>query len=147
LRTYEALYIVSPDLADNDIQTIDTEVKNLITNAHGEIVRSEIWGRRKLAYLVGKHSEGCYILLRFTAAPDFVAKLETFFKISESVIRYLVLHLDERTLKLEAEQAHRREEELKASAARPRDEEDDDDDAPVRSRSGGRYGDDNDYDE
>jgi small subunit ribosomal protein S6 len=148
LRTYEALYIVSAELSDDDIQTVDQGVQALITNNGGSVVRSEIWGRRKLAYLVGKHTDGCYILTRFQCGAEFPTKLETYFKLSESIIRYLLLHLDERTLRLEAEQARRREEDLRQSATRSRDDDgdDDDDDKPVRSR-GGRYGRDEDDDD
>jgi small subunit ribosomal protein S6 len=144
LRTYEALYIVSPELTDDDIQAKDQEVNDLVTSNGGSIVRSEIWGRRKLAYMVGKHSEGCYILVRFQAPAELPAKLETHFKLSETIIRYLLLHLDERTLRLEEEQARRREEDLRNSANRAREEGDDDE--PVHSRGDrrGRYADDDD---
>src|SRR5690606_32421480 len=111
----------------------DTE--NLVTGVGGEIVRSEIWGRRKMAYEVKRFSEGNYILLRFTAPPDFVAKLESTFKLNESIIRYLVVHFDEHTLRLEEEQQKRRKEELARSAARADDDDDDDDSVMV---GGGR---------
>ena len=139
MRTYEALYIVSPEVEDDGIQTIAKDTENLVTGAGGEIVRSEIWGRRKMAYEVKRFSEGSYILLRFTAPPDFVAKLESTFKLNESIIRYLVVHFDEHTLRLEEEQQRRRKEELERSAARAGDDDDDDDDdaLPV---GGGRRG-------
>jgi small subunit ribosomal protein S6 len=137
LRTYEALYIVSPEVDDDGIQTISKETENLVTGVGGEIVRSEIWGRRKMAYEVKRFSEGSYILLRFTAPPDFIARLESTFKLNESIIRYLVVHFDEHTLRLEEEQQRRRKEELARSAARTEDDDDDDDAMPV---GGGRRG-------
>jgi len=137
LRTYEALYIVSPEVDDDGIQTISKDTENLVTGVGGEIVRSEIWGRRKMAYEVKRFSEGSYILLRFTAPPDFIAKLEMTFKLNESIIRYLVVHFDEHTLRLEEEQQKRRKEELARSAARTEDDDDDDDAIPV---GGGRRG-------
>jgi len=117
LRTYEALYIVAPELDDDAIQTVAQEVEALVTKNEGTIVRSEIWGKRKLAYPVQKHTDGCYVLLRFTANPEFVARLEGYFKLSEPIIRYLVVHFDEHALRLEAEQNRRKEEDLRASAA------------------------------
>jgi small subunit ribosomal protein S6 len=127
LRTYEALYIASPNVEDGDIQTLSQEVQDLVTQNGGTIVRSEIWGKRKLAYLVKKYSEGNYILLRFQANPDFIQKLELWFKLHDSVIRYLVTYFDEHTLKAEEEQARRKEEDLRKSAAGGRDDDDDDD--------------------
>ncbi len=125
---YEALYIIVPNVDDDAIQTIVAGVESMITSGGGTIVRSEIWGRRKLAYEIQKHSEGVYVLLRFTAEPELVKKLDTHFKLSETIIRAKVLHLDERTLKLEAEQQHRREEEARIAASRVRTDDDDDDD-------------------
>lgn len=127
MRTYEALYIGSPELEDGDIQTLSQEVESLITSNDGTIVRSEIWGKRKLAYMVKKYSEGNYILLRFQANPDFILKLEQWFRLKDTVIRYMVVHFDDHMLRIEEEQARRKEEDLRKSAS-GRDE--DDDDAP-----------------
>lgn len=143
MRTYEALYIVSPELADDAIQTVAQEVEGLVTKNGGTIVRSEIWGKRKLAYVVKKQTEGCYVLLRFTAEPDFIARMTTSFRLSETIIRFLITHFDEHTLRLEADQQHRKEEELRASAAKGREDGDDEDDmdddyAPSHSRRGHR---------
>lgn len=128
MRTYEALYIVSPELADDVIQTVAQEVDSLVQKHGGDIVRSEIWGRRKLAYVVKKQTEGCYVLLRFTATPECIARLTAHFRLSESIIRFLITHFDEHTLRLEDEQAKRKEEELRAGAAKGRDDSDDEDD-------------------
>ena len=65
MRTYEALYIIAPNLDDDAIQAVVAGVENLITSNGGTIVRSEVWGRRKLAYEIKKHGEGFYVLLRF----------------------------------------------------------------------------------
>ncbi len=110
LRTYEALFIVRPDVEDDNIQAIARETENLVTKSGGAIVRSEVWGRRRLAYTVKKFSEGIYILIRFQSSPNFIARLENYFRLSEQIIRYIVVYFDEKTLRLEAEQAQRRQE-------------------------------------
>ncbi len=120
MRTYEALYIIRPDLEDDKIQTIAEAVESLVTENGGAIVRSETWGKRRLAYEVKKFSEGCYILLRFTAEPGLIPRLEQYFRLAESVIRSLVMYFDEKTLRLEAEQERRKEEEIRASAEEAR---------------------------
>ena len=141
MRTYEALFIVTPEMEDEGIQTVVNEVEELVTKSDGTIVRSEIWGKRKLAYSVKKHTEGNYVLLRFQAAPDFIARLETYFRLSEVVIRDIVVYLDEHTLRLEEEQQKRNEEEIRSSSRGDHRHGDDDDDgdepipASVRRRA------------
>lgn len=128
MRTYEALYIIHPDMDDNTIQTITTDVEQLITNNGGSIVRSDVWGKRKLAYMIDKQTEGVYVVLRFQANPEFIHRLEQHFKLLETVIRYMVLYLDAKTLKLEEQQQRQYEEDLRQSAARRSQSDDDDDD-------------------
>lgn len=149
MRTYEALYIVRPDVRDDDVQTIAKEVETLVTQNGGAIVRSETWGKRKLAYEVQKCSEGYYILLRFESAPSFVARLENHFRLTDVIIRYLVVLFDEKTLRLETAQRKRKEAEIRATALAPPPAEgdDDDDDAPRGRRRGSRRFADSDDDE
>lgn len=137
LRTYEALYIVRSDLQDDEVQTVAKEVEALVTSNGGAIVRSEIWGKRRLAYEVQKCTEGYYVLLRFTAAPAFVARLENHFRLTDAIIRYLVVHFDERTLRLEASQKKRKEAEIRTPAmvtgrTEVEDDEGEDEDRPRR---------------
>lgn len=122
MRTYEALYIVRPDMKDDDIDTIAKEFESLVTGSGGVIVRSEIWGRRKLAYRVKRFTEGWYVLLRFESDPALIPRLRSRFRLSEAVIRYLIVYFDEKTLRFEAEEQQRKEEEIRASV-RPRPEE------------------------
>ena len=145
LRTYEALYIVRPDVADDEVQTLAKSVESMVTDSGGAIVRSEIWGKRRLAYEVQKCAEGNYILLRFEALAPFVGKLENYFRLTDSIIRYLVVHFDEQTLRLEASQKKRKEAEIRNEGVtgRPgREDRDDDDDEPRRGRRYSRRDDD-----
>lgn len=137
MRTYEALYIITPEADDAGIQTVAKGVEDLVTDNGGVIVRSEIWGRRRMAYTVKKFTEGCFVLLRFDAEPEFITKLELHFRLSEQIFRHLVVHFDERTLKLELEQ-QKRDVELAHAAANNEDGDDEDDDRPPRR---GRYDD------
>jgi len=144
LKTYEALYIARPDVPDDGIQTIAKEVENMVTANGGAIVRSEIWGKRRLAYEVQKCTEGNYVLLRFESPASFVARLENHFRLTDAIIRYLVVHFDEKTLRLEALQKQRKEAEIRNSAgaaARSDDDDEEDSDRPRRPR---RYRDDDD---
>ncbi len=126
MRTYEALFIVRPEASEEEVQAIATEVEKLVTDGGGAIVRSEIWGKRRLAYEVSKCTEGNYVLIRFQCDPSFPQKLEQYFRLHESVIRDIVVYFDEHTLKFEAEQIRRNEAELARTGGRPRDDDDDD---------------------
>jgi small subunit ribosomal protein S6 len=137
LRTYEALFIVRPDLKDEEVQAIANEVESSLKDSGGAIVRSEIWGKRRLAYEVKSFNEGNYILIRFQADKDFPAKLEGYFRLSEPVIRWLVTQFDEKTLRLEAEQQRRTEADIARGAGRRGPDDDDD-------RPRGRHSDDRD---
>lgn len=146
MRTYEALYIVHPEVKDDEIQTIANNVETLVTDNGGAIVRSEIQGKRKLAYEVKRCTEGCYVLLRFQAEPPCITKLETYFRLAETIIRSLVVYFDEHTLRLEAEQEKRRQLELQASAAARSSDGEEDDDGRGRRRRPPRHRDDDDDD-
>lgn len=141
MRTYEALFIIAPTADDDGIQAVVREVEEMITSGGGTIARTDIWGRRKLAYPIRKFTDGVYVVMRFQASQDMPRKLDNYFKLSEQVIRSLVLYMDERTLKLEAEQARRREEEARIAASRVReDDESDEDDDEYEGARGRRRG-------
>ena len=129
MRTYEALYIIQHEASEDDVQTVTQGVETLITDDGGVIVRSEIWGKRRLAYEVKGQSEGNYVLIRFESDPGFNLKLEGHFRLSEIIIRSLVVLFDEKTLRLEAEQVRRNEAALLAQST---SRDDDDDDRPRR---------------
>lgn len=149
LRTYEALFIVNPTLRDDEIQTVTNGVVSLISQHGGVIVRSETWGKRKLAYKVKHYTEGCYVLVRFQAAPSFIARLDNHFRLEEAVIRHLVVYFDEKTLQLEEEQKKRVEAEIQAGIMRRprRTEEEDDEEEGVAVRAAGRRAADDEMDE
>jgi small subunit ribosomal protein S6 len=91
LRDYEVLYIVSADLEDDKVQDIVKRVNTLIEKAGGSVDRTNVWGKRKLAYEVKHHKEGSYILQDFQIGPDGIPQLEAALKITEEVLRHLVV--------------------------------------------------------
>lgn len=144
MRTYEALYIVKPDIKDDEIQAVAKDVETLVTSNGGAIVRSETWGKRKLAYEVDNYTEGVYVLLRFQSQPAFVSKLANHFRLTESIIRDLIVYFSEQDLRLEEEQKRRTEAELRASAARSAERDEDDEEEDRRPPRGRRRDDDED---
>lgn len=95
MRNYELMYIQRPEL-EEEKRTSNTERFNaIITNSGGEIENSEDMGKRRLAYEIDKNREGYYVLTNFKAEPEAVSELERIMKISDDVIRYLIVREDD----------------------------------------------------
>src|SRR5258708_26363637 len=96
LRDYEVLYIVRADLEDDKVQDAVKRVNTLIERSGGAIERTNLWGKRKLAYDVKHQKEGSYVLQDFQLAPDRVPELEASLKITEEVLRHLIVRKPEK---------------------------------------------------
>lgn len=95
MRDYEALYILRPDMSEEEYTTAVEKFNALIQANGGEVVKTDIWGKRKLAYEIEKLREGYYVLVTFKAEPELPQELERNFRIADSVLRYLVTRLPE----------------------------------------------------
>ncbi len=93
-RMYETIYIVKPDLVDEESKALSTKVQEIITNLKGDIKRLEDWGVRKLAYPIQKLARGRYMYLRFDGEATMVAELERRLRIDDRVIRYQTVKLE-----------------------------------------------------
>ncbi|HVC78243.1 MAG TPA: 30S ribosomal protein S6 [Candidatus Micrarchaeaceae archaeon] len=91
MRDYEVLYIVRADLEDDKVQDIVKRVNTLIEKAGGSLERTNVWGKRKLAYEVKHQKEGSYILQDFQIGQDRIPELEAQLKITEEVLRHLIV--------------------------------------------------------
>ncbi len=91
MRDYEILYIVRPDLEDDKVQDIVKRVNSLIGRSGGTAEQTSLWGKRKLAYEVKHQKEGSYVLQDFTIDPGRVPELESALKITEEVLRHLIV--------------------------------------------------------
>jgi small subunit ribosomal protein S6 len=96
LREYEILYIVRADLDDDKVQDIVKRVNTLIEKSGGSLDRTNIWGKRKLAYEVKHQKEGSYVLQDFQIGPERIPELEAALKITEEVLRHLIVRKPER---------------------------------------------------
>ena len=94
-RFYEVMFIVRPDTQDEDVDKLIAGFEATVTNGGGTIRSTEKLGRRKLAYLVRKFSEGNYILLTIDADGKLVAELERRLRVSEPVIKFITVRMDE----------------------------------------------------
>jgi small subunit ribosomal protein S6 len=96
LRDYEVLYIVRPDLDDDKVQDVVKRVNTLIERAGGAAERTNLWGKRKLAYEVKHQKEGSYILQDFRIPRERIPELEAALKITEEVLRHLIVRKPEK---------------------------------------------------
>jgi small subunit ribosomal protein S6 len=94
MRRYESIYVLRPDLSDEDLDTVRQKFTDIITNNGGHLILEDRWGSRTLAYEVKKQTRGYYVLLDYAADKNVVAELERNFKLHESVIRFLTVVTD-----------------------------------------------------
>lgn len=145
-RVYETVFITPPSLTDADLDKVIGEVKDALASRGAEVKTVEKWGRRKLAYPIGKQNEGWYVLLQVHGPGTAIQEAERRMRISDNVLRYLSVRLDDvpgaleyteqravRRARAEEERATRAAERAQADAQgdRPRrgdDVPDDDDD-------------------
>ncbi|HTX75712.1 MAG TPA: 30S ribosomal protein S6 [Terracidiphilus sp.] len=110
-RLYEVMFIVRPDVADEDVDKLIAGFTTVVTNLGGNVKSTEKMGRRKLAYLVRKFNDGNYILLTIEATGPVVAELERRLRVTEQVIKFITVRMDEeekRLAKIKAIRASRR---------------------------------------
>ena len=93
MNIYENIVILNASLGDEEIETASGKIKDLITNSGGEILNTEVWGRRKLAYEIKKQKKGFYLLLVFKSPSAAIKKLEDYYKVFDPVVKYLVIKL------------------------------------------------------
>jgi len=95
MRQYETIFILDPDLEEEQAQSTVEKIKGIVTQNNGEIVKVEDWGKRKLAYNVKKKARGHYILMHFTGSPTLLSELERNFRVMDAVMKFQSVRLDE----------------------------------------------------
>jgi len=106
-RQYELVYIMSPEATEQEVAELHTQIEAIITRYQGELVKTENWGRRKLAFRIGKHREGTYVLEVFTGTGELTKELDRRLKVIDSVIRHLCVRVDEELRLAERTRARR----------------------------------------
>src|SRR5947208_11944345 len=101
MRVYEELFIVKPDATDEEVDPLIEQMKGVITTGGGTVDKADKWGVRKLAYRVQKRTEGNYILLQFSAGPELVKELERRLRVSDMVLKFITVRIDEKMKRIE----------------------------------------------
>jgi len=96
MKKYETIFILDPDLEEEQTQSVIEKIKGIITQTNGEILKVEDWGKRKLAYEVKKKSKGHYFLIHFLGTAALLSELERNFRVMDAVIKFQSVRLGER---------------------------------------------------
>jgi small subunit ribosomal protein S6 len=94
-RQYELVYIVSPEATEQEIADLHTQIEQIVQRYHGTFDKTENWGRRKLAYDIGKHREGNYVVETITGSGELVKEIDRRLRVIDQVIRHLIVRVDE----------------------------------------------------
>jgi len=95
LHDYEMVVVLSPEIGDDVVGESLERLSNTVTSRGGEVVDVNHWGRRRLAYPIKRHLEGNYVVSQIKLDPGLVPDLESNLRISEEVIRHLIVRTDE----------------------------------------------------
>ena len=94
-RKYELVYVVSPDATDEQVTEVHTQVEGIVQRMNGQLEKTDNWGRRKLAYEIGRHKEGTYVLEVLNGDGELMKEIDRRLKVTDLVIRHLVVRVDE----------------------------------------------------
>ncbi|MBI2834496.1 MAG: 30S ribosomal protein S6 [Acidobacteria bacterium] len=117
-RQYELVYIVSPDATEQQLADLQALIEATVSRFGGSLDNTENWGRRKMAYEIGPHKEGVYVLHQITGAGDLVKELDRRLRVADQVIRHLLVRTDEELRVAERDRLRRREAAARRRAAR-----------------------------
>ena len=118
VRQYELIYIVSPETSDEGVADLHNQVEGIVGQFGGEIEKSENWGRRRLAYEIKNYKEGTYVLELINGPGDLVKELGRRLRVSDHVIRHLIVRVDEDRRVADVIAAQRRETQARRRLAR-----------------------------
>lgn len=113
MNFYENIFILAPTLDENAIENALERVRNTVIKNGGEIIKTENWGRKKLAYNLKKQDKGFYFFLVFKSPPSAIFELERFFKVFDPLLKYMFIKLTKK--QIEALMASLKESESKPS--------------------------------
>ncbi len=106
-RTYEILFIADPNLGEPEVDALAAQVQGFVEKDGGKLQKMEKWGKKRLAYTVRRHREGSYVLLVVEGSGAMVKEVERRIKVTDGIIRYLTVRVDEELRKAERRKAKR----------------------------------------
>lgn len=116
MHIYESIFIVNPNLTDEETAAVIKKMQDVITNQGGEMVKFEDWGKKKLAYEIKKQKRGHYAFFQFKAPAALIHELERTYKLTDTVIKFMTIKL-EKELRLKQPPKPKKKDLAKAAAA------------------------------
>ena len=117
-RTYELIYVLKPDAPEQEVADLHTQVAEIVQRLGGTLDKTDTWGRRKLAYEIGHHKEGFYVLEVITGSGELMKEIDRRLKVTEGLLRHLIVRVDESTIKADRARSKRTEESRRRRVAR-----------------------------
>ena len=99
MNTYESIFILRSTLNDEDVQKTVTKMEGFVKQG-GELIATENWGKKRLAYEVMKEKKGIYVLLRFLGKGNIISELERNYRIDDNVIKFMTVKLEKKEVEL-----------------------------------------------
>ncbi|HEY6213279.1 MAG TPA: 30S ribosomal protein S6 [Vicinamibacterales bacterium] len=96
-RQYELVYILPPDSTEQQVADIHTQIDGVVSKMSGTIDKTDNWGRRKLAYEIGHHKEGVYVLEVVNGSGELMKELDRRLRVMDQVVRHMIVRVDEET--------------------------------------------------
>jgi small subunit ribosomal protein S6 len=93
-RTYEVVFIINPEAGDDEVMRLNEAVQKIITSQGGSITKTEIMGRRQLAYEINHRKDGTYVLLEVEGSGAEIAELERRMRVNDQILRYMTIRVD-----------------------------------------------------
>jgi len=112
-RVYEILFIADPNLGEPEVDALTAQVQGYAEKEGAKVQKVEKWGKKRLAYLIGKHREGSYVLLVVEGNAALVKEVERRIRVTDGVIKFMTVRVDEELKKAERRKARRVAEEGK----------------------------------
>jgi small subunit ribosomal protein S6 len=117
-RQYELIYVLKPDAPEDEVNALHGQVADVVERMGGKIEKTDQWGRRKMAYEIGHHKEGFYVLELISGSGELMKELDRRLKVTEGLLRHLIVRVDESTVKAERARTKRTEESRRRRVAR-----------------------------
>ena len=117
-RTYELIYILKPDVSEQEAADKHALVAGIVEKMGGTVEKTDTWGRRKLAYEIGHHKEGFYVLEVLVGSGEMMKEVDRRLKVTEGVVRHLIVRVDESQIKAERARSKRQDESRRRRVAR-----------------------------
>jgi small subunit ribosomal protein S6 len=94
-RQYELVYILPPDTTEQQVAELHEQIEGVVSRLHGQIERTENWGRKRLAYDIGHNKEGVYVIDVINGSGEVMKELDRRLKVMDQVLRHLIVRVDE----------------------------------------------------